>query len=129
MKLASVAAFCLIVACSAAHAAGTAFPWPNGARAAVSLAYDDALGSQLDNAIPALDHHGLRGSFYLTLANPSLGDRLPEWRDAAAHGHELGNHTLFHRWNSVWLPSSWPCAAASRHSGSRSPSEGLASVR
>jgi len=107
MKLASVAAFCLIVACSAAHAAGTAFPWPNGARAAVSLAYDDALGSQLDNAIPALDRHGLKGSFYLTLANPSLGDRLPEWRDAAAHGHELGNHTLFHLCSAAVKGHEW----------------------
>ena len=39
------------------------------ARAAVSLAYDDALDSQLDNAIPALDRHGLRATFYLTAGN------------------------------------------------------------
>jgi peptidoglycan/xylan/chitin deacetylase (PgdA/CDA1 family) len=96
MKVTGIAALCLIVASAAGHAAETPFAWPNGVRAAVSLAYDDALGSQLDNAIPALDRRGLKGSFYLTLANPSLNDRLPEWRDAAAHGHELGNHTLFH---------------------------------
>lgn len=28
------------------------FAWPEGWKAAVSLAYDDALDSQLDNAIP-----------------------------------------------------------------------------
>jgi peptidoglycan/xylan/chitin deacetylase (PgdA/CDA1 family) len=73
------------------------FAWPNGARAAVSLAYDDAIDSQLDHAVPALDRHGLRGSFYLTLSSPALAKRLPEWRALAARGHELGNHTLFHQ--------------------------------
>jgi peptidoglycan/xylan/chitin deacetylase (PgdA/CDA1 family) len=72
------------------------FPWPDGARAAVSLAYDDALDSHLDHAIPALDRRGFRASFYLTLANPSVRLRLAEWRAAAARGHELGNHTLYH---------------------------------
>ena len=78
------------------HAAPARFAWPHGEQAAVSLAYDDAIDSQLDNAIPALDRAGLKGSFYLTLANPSLMNRLAEWRAAAARGHELGNHTLFH---------------------------------
>ena len=41
--------------------------WPNGARVAVSLSYDDALDSQLDHAVPSLDEHGFKASFYLTL--------------------------------------------------------------
>ena len=90
----------LVALCLAAtmpsQAAAAPFAWPHGEKAAVSLAYDDAIDSQLDNAIPALDRVGLKGSFYLTLANPSLRNRLDEWRAAAAHGHELGNHTLFH---------------------------------
>lgn len=73
------------------------FHWPGGQRAAVSLAYDDALESQLDHAIPALDRHGFKGSFYLQLSGDTLRTRLPEWRAAAARGHELGNHTLFHQ--------------------------------
>ena len=76
---------------------GTGFRWPGGARAAVSLAYDDALDSQLDQAIPALDRAGLKGSFYLQLSNPAVARRMDEWRAAAAHGHELGNHSLFHQ--------------------------------
>ena len=72
------------------------FEWPNGARAAVSLAYDDALESHLDQALPALDRHGFRASFYLTLASPVVRNRLEEWRAAAERGHELGHHTLFH---------------------------------
>ena len=91
----ALVALCLATA-ALAHATGARFAWPHGERAAVSLAYDDAIDSQLDNAIPALDRAGLKGSFYLTLANPSLRNRLDEWRAAAAHGHELGNHTLFH---------------------------------
>jgi len=72
------------------------FQWPGGARAAVSLSYDDALPSQLDNALPALNALGLKATFYLTLSSPIVSQRLPEWRRAAAAGHELGNHTLFH---------------------------------
>lgn len=72
------------------------FSWPNGAHAAVNLAYDDALDSQLDHAIPALNRYGFKGSFYLTLASDTVRLRLDDWRTAAAGGHELGNHTLFH---------------------------------
>lgn len=103
-----LAALCLAAAAALAHAApATPFTWPQGARAAVSLSYDDAIDSQLDNAIPALDRVGLKGSFYLTLANPSLNKRLAEWRAAAAHGHELGNHTLFHLCSASVPGHSW----------------------
>lgn len=90
---------CLLASALSAHAAdgAPAFHWPHGERAAVSLAYDDALDSQLDHAIPALDRAGLKGSFYLQLSNPSVNGRMAEWRAAAAHGHELGNHSLFHQ--------------------------------
>ena len=78
------------------------FTWPDRQKMAISLSYDDALDSHLDTAIPALNRHGLVASFYLTLASPTVRDRLSEWRAAAMHGHELGNHTIFH-----------PCSAAS----------------
>jgi len=74
-----------------------AFKWPKGQKAAVSLSYDDALDSQLDYAIPALNKYGLKGTFYLQLSSAAIDKRLPEWRDAAKKGHELGNHTLFHQ--------------------------------
>lgn len=76
---------------------GIRFHWPQGQRAAVSLAYDDALDSQLDVALPQLDKYGLQGSFYLQLSNPAVERRLSEWRAAARNGHELGNHSLFHQ--------------------------------
>lgn len=83
------------------------FVWPEGKKAAVSLAYDDALDSQLDNAIPALDKAGLKGSFYLQLSRDSVRNRMAEWRAAAANGHELGNHTLFHQCSASLPGRDW----------------------
>lgn len=83
------------------------FAWPDGKKAAVSLAYDDALDSQLDNAIPALDKAGLKGSFYLQLSREPVLGRLAEWRAAAAEGHELGNHTLFHQCRASLPDRGW----------------------
>ena len=84
---------------SSVYAADAAqpFKWPKGQKAAVSLSYDDALDSQLDHAIPTLNKYGLKGTFYLQLSSPAIDKRLPEWRAAAAKGHELGNHSLFHQ--------------------------------
>ncbi len=84
-----------------------ASPWPKGAKAAVSLAYDDALDSQLDIAIPALNRHGLKGSFYLQLSQPTIAKRMADWRAAAARGHELGNHTLFHQCSGALPDRDW----------------------
>lgn len=75
---------------------GQGFEWPGGTRTAVCLTYDDALDCHLDNAVPALDRYGLKGTFYCTGQSPSLQKRTDEWREIAANGHELGNHTLFH---------------------------------
>jgi peptidoglycan/xylan/chitin deacetylase (PgdA/CDA1 family) len=87
--------------------AADSFVWPNGAKAAVSLAYDDALNSQLDHAIPTLDKYGLKGSFYLQLSNPAVDQRMADWRAAARNGHELGNHSLFHQCSLKAPGHSW----------------------
>lgn len=75
-------------------AAASGENWPDGKQAAVVLTYDDAMSSQLDIAIPALDAAGLKGTFFLTGAVKPQD--IVRWRAAAAEGHELGNHTLFH---------------------------------
>ena len=85
------------------------FKWPGGHRAAVSLSYDDALDSQLDNAVPALKKYGVKASFYVLPSSPVTNDRLDEWRAVAAAGHELGNHSMFHACsakgpNREWVP-------------------------
>ena len=93
MRKMLVAAVGLFVALTAQAAP---FVWPNGAQAAVSLGYDDALDSQLDHVVPALNQRGLHASFYIPINGPTLPGRQNEWKAAAAAGHELGNHSLFH---------------------------------
>lgn len=106
-KIPTALACVLFVASAGAGERAAGFPWPDGAKAAVNLAYDDALDSQLDHALPALNRHGFKGSFYLTLASDSVRLRLDEWRDAAAQGHELGNHTLYHPCSGLKPDRDW----------------------
>jgi peptidoglycan/xylan/chitin deacetylase (PgdA/CDA1 family) len=77
-------------------------PWPKGKVAAIILTYDDALGSQLDIAIPQLDAADLKGTFFLSgrLTPPALN----RWRRAQRRGHELGNHSVNHPCPRAMLP-------------------------
>jgi len=84
--------------------------WPNGARAAVSLTYDDGLNSQLDNAAPELDRLGLKATFFLTATNAHW--RLADWEALARDGHEVANHTMTH-----------PCALSGYSAGRFEQSE------
>ncbi len=99
-------AVCALPASASVHAA-VGFAWPSGKRAAVSLSYDDALPSQLDNALPALDRHGLKASFYLVLSADTVRERMQYWRAAARKGHELGNHSLFHQCSAKGADRAW----------------------
>ena len=104
MKKMLLAALGLLAAVAATAAP---FQWPGGARAAVSLGYDDALASQLDHVVPALNRRGLRASFYIPINGPTLPRRQDEWKAAAAAGHELGNHSLFHGCSAKGAGRSW----------------------
>ncbi len=85
----------------------TEFAWPHGARAAVSLSYDDAMPCHRTLVAPALEAHGLRGTFYAA-ARDELMDHPAEWRAMAERGHELGNHTLFHPCRrEAAVPNDW----------------------
>ncbi len=87
--------FCILSATAInAYAQENTF-W-NNRKCAVALTYDDALNVDLDNAIPALDSLGLKGTFYLSGYSGALNNRIDEWRAIAKKGHELGNHTLYH---------------------------------
>src|ERR1700744_954293 len=76
--------------------------WPDHKKAVIVLTYDDALDSQLKNAIPQLNAHHFKGTFFLTSELNRLN--IPKWRVASAKGHELANHTLFHPCLSSTLP-------------------------
>jgi peptidoglycan/xylan/chitin deacetylase (PgdA/CDA1 family) len=79
-----------------ASAPAHAFVWPRGTRAAVSLTYDDAIQSQIDNAVPALARHALPATFFLTGTSPYLQANPEVYRALVAAGHELGAHTMNH---------------------------------
>jgi peptidoglycan/xylan/chitin deacetylase (PgdA/CDA1 family) len=79
---------------AAAPARSAPYPWPDGARGAVSLTYDDGLDSQLTNAVPALQAARLKGTFFLVQEN--MEARLADWQKVARLGHEIGDHTETH---------------------------------
>src|SRR6266704_3129720 len=68
----------------------------NHKQCAVVLTYDDAINADLDNVLPVLDSLNLKATFYLIGSSPVVAARMQQWREAALHGHELGNHSLFH---------------------------------
>jgi peptidoglycan/xylan/chitin deacetylase (PgdA/CDA1 family) len=77
-----------------AQKAERAIHWPEGKRVAVSLSFDDARPSQMDVGLPLFDKYGVKVTFYV---NPrSLDKRLDAWKDAAAKGYEIGNHSTSH---------------------------------
>lgn len=89
----------IVLAC---YASPVVAEWPNGAKAAVVLTYDDALTSQLDHAVPVLDRAGLKATFFLS--NIRRGE-VERWRSVAHKGHELANHTVFHACPATQYPA------------------------
>lgn len=74
--------------------AADTFRWPEGRRAALSLTFDDARPSQIDNGLAVFARHGVHVTFYVSPAN--MGQRLEGWKAAVAAGHEIGNHSATH---------------------------------
>lgn len=70
------------------------FRWPAGVKGAVSLSFDDARASQIDQGFPILQKHGVRATFYVVPS--AVEKRVSDWQRLHAAGHELGNHTTSH---------------------------------
>ncbi|MCE5345178.1 MAG: glycoside hydrolase family 3 C-terminal domain-containing protein [Bacteroidales bacterium] len=70
------------------------FSWPEGKKMALSLSFDDARLSQVDNGIPLFDKYGVKATFYVSPSN--MAQRLDGWKKAVSNGHDIGNHTLVH---------------------------------
>ncbi|NHF59892.1 polysaccharide deacetylase family protein [Flavobacteriaceae bacterium TP-CH-4] len=101
MNYLRIFALCIVFITTTGHSQGASsnIIWPNGAKAAICLTYDDAMVTQLEHALPSLDSVGLKGTFFL---NPTRSrSEILGWMDAARNGHELGNHSVLH-----------PCPAA-----------------
>ncbi|PCJ91544.1 MAG: hypothetical protein COA50_16490 [Flavobacteriaceae bacterium] len=79
----------------------------HGKKAAVVLTYDDALNVHLDNVIPELNAHELKGTFYLSGFFPGSKNRIAGWRKAEKLGHELGNHTIYHPCDATPAGRDW----------------------
>ncbi len=72
----------------------TGFEWPEGKKVALSLTFDDARLSQIDNGIPIFDKYGVKATFYVSPA--AVPERLDGWKQAIESGHEIGNHSMTH---------------------------------
>lgn len=85
--------------------------WPQGKRAAVSLTFDDGTVDQYKVALPLMERHGVRATYFLiTGARTKRGQqglwldgkhsrRLFDWEAAAeiaSKGHEIGSHGVSH---------------------------------
>ena len=70
--------------------------WPGDRVAAVSLTFDDGIDSDLDHAGPILKKHHLSGTFFVATGLGPWEKRKAEWKQLAADGNELGNHTVHH---------------------------------
>lgn len=70
------------------------FRWPDGKRAAVSLSFDDARLSQVDNGLAVFKKKGVKVTFFVQPRG--VEQRLAGWRQAVADGHEIANHSLTH---------------------------------
>ena len=79
---------------SARYLDPSGFPWPDGAKMALSLTFDDGRSSQVTHAVPLLDSVGVKATFYAQPEN--LLEELELWQKAVASGHEIGNHTIGH---------------------------------
>jgi peptidoglycan/xylan/chitin deacetylase (PgdA/CDA1 family) len=92
----------LLLASQVGFAQTQTFKWPNGARVAISLTFDDARGSQPSKGAPLLDEFGVKGTFYVVPS--AVKGQLEGWKKVVAKGHEIGNHSLYHSCsgNFVW---------------------------
>jgi peptidoglycan/xylan/chitin deacetylase (PgdA/CDA1 family) len=70
--------------------------FPNGAKAAICLTYDDGLSSHVNTAAPMLDKYGFKGTFFVTVGAVSVREEMDKWRDLPNRGHELANHSAYH---------------------------------
>ena len=70
--------------------------WPDNAWGAVSLTFDDGRQTQRDVAIPMMEKRNFRATFYLNPRGDTYSETLAPWKDIAAQGHEIGNHTMAH---------------------------------
>jgi peptidoglycan/xylan/chitin deacetylase (PgdA/CDA1 family) len=78
----------------AGQQSGSNFSWPHGKRVAISLSFDDARESQVEGGTALLDRYGVKATFYVVPS--AVEKKVQGWKQAAANGHEIGNHSMNH---------------------------------
>ena len=73
-----------------------AITFPNGAKAALCLTYDDGLSSHVNTVGPMLDQYNFKGTFFVTVSATSVREEMDKWKLLATNGHELANHSVYH---------------------------------
>ena len=79
------------------------FDYPNKAKNAVSITFDDARHSQVDTGLVLLNKYQIKATFYVSPFN--VKERVEKWQMAVKTGHEIANHTASHlcTGNFEWL--------------------------
>ncbi|WP_252371575.1 polysaccharide deacetylase family protein [Pseudoalteromonas phenolica] len=92
----SIAAYALSASVSFAF-------YPNNAKHAISISFDDARKSQVEVGLPILNKHQVKATFYLMPHH--MQGKEKQWKQAAQAGHEIANHTANHlcTGNFQWL--------------------------
>ncbi len=70
--------------------------WPGDRSAAISLTFDDAMATQLDNVAPILKKYGIHGTFFVITGAEDWRKRTAEWKGLSLLGNEIGGHTVHH---------------------------------
>jgi beta-glucosidase len=101
LTIAMIIVFSLIFRISTAQSYQTSviqgksyFHWPEGKKMGLSLSFDDARPTQIENGIPLLDKYGVKATFYVS--PDAMPGKLEDWKKVAKNGHDIGNHSVFH---------------------------------
>jgi peptidoglycan/xylan/chitin deacetylase (PgdA/CDA1 family) len=72
--------------------------WQGDKKGAVSMTFDDGMISQFNNALPLLQAHGLKATFFIVVDYLGYDAFMDELNigDLAAAGQEIGSHSLTH---------------------------------
>jgi len=67
-------------------------PWRDNKAGAISLTFDDNVGSQISIGVPALNERGFKGTFFLITDYAAWS----AWGPVSGMGHEIGSHSRDH---------------------------------
>ncbi|MBN2640721.1 MAG: polysaccharide deacetylase family protein [Victivallales bacterium] len=73
-------------------------PVPDGKDAMLAITFDDGIKSHYDIAVPVLEKHGIKATFFVTINNIGKPGRITweQVQDMQKRGMEIGNHAMTH---------------------------------